>query len=693
MTNIVSNRIKIDLLNSSDISLSILPEKKLKEIEKQYLKRYKITNLLSIININKSNISIPRETKDWLNELKKENIEEEPFVNISFYNNYENLSKVKPIKINDILIIKNFLKAFIKETLIVFFKKNNNYIVEPYSIGCDFSIYEETNGEIKGFKRFTRYDFVIHVYKNYEKKVVIELAISVGSENTYIGWNNKIIRNIKNNYKKVKVVKEGFLIKTDIDKVETNENSDLSIKADFVIKKILRIKNSPKKNFYKEYYNSLQNFIKNNLSQKNEKLKIYNSFLPIKPKDKGYVDFDSNKMVFKLEELDYNAINGMRDYGPYSIPANVKDYKLLFIYPDSDSAKRLFQYFSRGYRHFPGLETYIGLPANVAGVKIKYDDFNDKFLKKIDGELPKNHYENFLAIVIMPFTKENADEEQIKYYYLVKEKLLQKNITSQFINRDKIFQDNFHFSLPNIAIAILAKIGGIPWRLQRKKYKQLIVGFNVYKENDATFLGSAVYFDNEGLIRSIQNYNDNSIQNVCSTLSDAINQYQSEHSNIESVVIHYYKALSMREKQKIETFLGNIELSFALVEINDSKVSTDLCFDLDYELYMPQSGLYVKLKPNEFLLFNNLRYWERPINPIRQEEYPLKLRIYNPANILTNKELITQVYEFSRLYWKSLKQKAQPVTTIYSKLVAEYVSHFQNELPESEKTKKTVWFI
>ncbi len=315
----------------------------------------------------------------------------------------------------------------------------------------------------------------------------------------------------------------------------------------------------------------------------------------------------------------------------------------------------------------------------------------------INETLKENRYENLLAICIMPFSKTAATEEQSKQYYEIKKILLQKNIPSQFIERNKIFQDNFHFSLPNIAIAMLAKIGGVPWKLARQHYKQLTVGFNIHRENNNKYLGSAVYFDNEGIIRKVNFSSSNNIQAIISQLSKAIDEYKKENPNIEKLVIHYYKPLNEKENKAIENSLKETfssTISFVVVEINDTKTSTDLAFDLDYERLMPQSGTYIKLKPNEYLLFNNLRYWERPENPIRQEEYPIKLRIFDPGNAFNHHELISQVYEFSRLYWKSLKQKAQPVTIIYSKLIAEYMANMGlNTIPDNEIAQKTVWFI
>ena len=72
----------------------------------------------------------------------------------------------------------------------------------------------------------------------------------------------------------------------------------------------------------------------------------------------------------------------------------------------------------------------------------------------------------------------------------------------------------------------------------------------------------------------------------------------------------------------------------------------------------------------------------------------IKLRIYAGNNIIFDeKRLISQVYEFSRLYWKGLKQKSQPVTTIYPKLIADYTGNFNESMPKNNITQKTPWFL
>ncbi|MBK8711188.1 MAG: hypothetical protein IPL97_04775 [Niastella sp.] len=54
--------------------------------------------------------------------------------------------------------------------------------------------------------------------------------------------------------------------------------------------------------------------------------------------------------------------------------------------------------------------------------------------------------------------------------------------------------------------------------------------------------------------------------------------------------------------------------------------------------------------------------------------------------------LIDQVYQFSRMYWKSISQQNLPVTTIYPEMVAKIFPYFdREELPEFGK--KNLWFL
>lgn len=677
--NLVINKFKLELneiknIGENPIKISFSNENEVKE-KKFLFAKYKPSNLLKFKFIEGNN-----EIKNWLNSLTNKNVKDEAYIYLSFNESYEHKIEIKyqdlPFKLK---------KQFWKEKLISLFI--SEYIIEPFPTGFDFCLYQDTKEVKENFKRFNRYDINIIAY---DKDA--ELVISLGSRNTYIGTLREDLKSQVSNPNELK-----FLIDYNLLTKLDEPNFNLPVKANFELRKILKISTTPKKKFYKDNYEKIKEFVSKISEEFKDNIIIYKNFTNINNENIKTVDFDRNKMVFKNNNTDYSTINGMRDYGPYKVPEKINETKLLFIYPDKESANKLYSYLSRGYRHFPGIESYVGIPANLFEKKINYDNNYELIKDKINEELIENKYENLLAICIMPFSKTSATKEQSNIYYEIKKILLKKNIPSQFIERNKIFMDNFHFSLPNIAIAMLAKLGGVPWKLEKEHYKQLTVGFNIFKNQQNPYLGSAVYFDNQGIIRQVKGFQYSSIDNISNELINSINEYKLTNSDedITKIVIHYYKTLSNVETNKLnETIKNKLGLNspFAVVEINDTKTTADLCFDLNYESLMPQSGTYIRLRNNEYLLFNNLRYWEKPINPINQEEYPVKLRIYDPLNNFDHNELISQVYEFSRLYWKSLKQKAQPVTTIYSKLIAEYIAHFE-ELPDSDISGATVWFI
>ncbi|RDC58757.1 hypothetical protein AHMF7616_05191 [Adhaeribacter pallidiroseus] len=349
--------------------------------------------------------------------------------------------------------------------------------------------------------------------------------------------------------------------------------------------------------------------------------------------------------------------------------------------------------------------SYAGISVNIANERLQYsnkESLLNEFNNFINGVLTNESYADYFALVILPFSKESADLSDNKLYYLIKEKLLKKSIASQSIDSTKINGANFHYHLPNISVAILAKVGGIPWKLKRKPYNELVVGFNEEYFEENLVLGTAVYFDNSGKLRHVKSFNGNNRNDLIIALKNSIQNFLEANQNNppDRLVIHYYKPPRKEDVDRIDKLIRDefrFNLPFALIEVNDTKVSTDICFDVKFNYGMPISGTFVRLRKtsNEYLLFNNQRYWKNPLKPISAEEYPIKVKLYNTeTGGFSHKELLSQVYEFSRLYWKGLKQKSQPVTTQYSKMIAEFAVHFENgRIPENRISQKTAWFI
>ncbi len=54
--------------------------------------------------------------------------------------------------------------------------------------------------------------------------------------------------------------------------------------------------------------------------------------------------------------------------------------------------------------------------------------------------------------------------------------------------------------------------------------------------------------------------------------------------------------------------------------------------------------------------------------------------------------LIDQVYQFSRMYWKSVAQQNMPVTILYPQMVTKIFPYFKKPVL-SDFGKETLWFL
>lgn len=587
----------------------------------------------------------------------------------------------------------NYFKAkFVREQLINFFN-SRNFLVEPFPKGNDLSVYEKIENFNNEWSIYRRYDLLVRTNRK-------EIAFNVGSEKTLISNETKQfhstdkirIIDTKDNFIKPLAGKEGV--------------NNCRIIANKLKRDELGISNEPRKFNYKNLYNQLISFYNNHLlSIDKENFKIEAGGLKnVEQTDLNKVNINENLMLFGKEMTDINAVTGMRDYGIYKPSPRATDVKFIFVYENSRDANQLYLYLKNGLKHYPGLWSYVGIPIRLSDIKLQYngtDDLKNKIDNFISENLNNEYYSDLFAIVINPNSsqeKEELDEDEDATYYTVKRKFLEKGIPTQFIQDKNIHSGSFHYFLPNISIGILAKLGGVPWRLKSKRTDELVIGFNQKTIDEHQFIGSAVFFSNDGQLGKTFGFPEtNSETALIGNLKSAIEQYISQkESPPERLVIHYYKPQSGKEQKSIEDLIQKelrLNIPFAIVEINDSKSQMDICFDKDFSMGMPESGTFVRVSKTEYLLFNNTRYQKNPLRSVA-EELPIKIAIhFADTGGFSHRDLISQVYEFSRLYWKGLKQRSQPATTIYSKLIAEFTANYNGELPNNDTVNNTPWFL
>jgi hypothetical protein len=431
----------------------------------------------------------------------------------------------------------------------------------------------------------------------------------------------------------------------------------------------------------------------------------HKSFLPVKETRIGKVSSSSNQLVFGDNKQGIIPYLGMKSYGPLEIP---KDKQICFFYIYHREDIAIFQKFDSfmegkepgfsGFQGFCRLGYYPAYNLNIV--------FSNRFNPLPEIEAALNEQQNFppeirfIAFYISPISKHTTDHEQKEIYFKVKESLLKRRITSQALAHSRVFSQGFNFFLPNISIAVLAKLHGIPWRLSTTIKNELIVGVGAFRNSvtDTQYIGSAFSFTNTGAFNHMECFLKSQTDELAGSIVVAVRNFAALNTSINRLIIHFYKNMSQEELRPIEDGLRRLELNIPvyIISINKTESQDIVAFDKSWDGLMPESGTFINLGRHKFLLFNNTRYNN---NHKASEGFPFPVKI---AMHCTNEEklkepgvvqeLLDQVYQFSRMYWKSVSQQNLPVTIKYPEMVAEIFSHFEgNEIPEFGRGN--LWFL
>ncbi|RZT96003.1 argonaute-like protein [Ancylomarina subtilis] len=491
------------------------------------------------------------------------------------------------------------------------------------------------------------------------------------------------------------------------------------------LEKHFKIKNSnnPFSNKYKELYPVLNNFVFDYFDNREFKELINLSstdFLTVPDDIISNTPSVCNSIQLGLKEKVkvFTPKENLKTYGPYKLPDNTK-VKFIVIYhkDDSDYANKLYMYMKKLYKKPDGkmmtdlygtsLYDYIRIGFELDKKhSIAFDDLMNPheaihdFLDNNEIDTEKYQY---VAIYLSPFNKDETDTEKKRIYYSVKETLLHHHITSQVIYRENILDKKFKsYYYANIAAAILAKVGGTPWRLDTTIKDELIVGVGAFKseEFDVQYVGSAFSFSNNGQFTEFTCSAKSESYLLAAKIKVSIEEFIQKNKGINRLIIHFYKEMSKDEIAPIKKALfqlGCENIPIFIININKSFSNDYIAFDTNSEELIPYSGTSIKIGRNEYLLFNNTRYTDEEEENVESYHRPIKLRFQcTKRELLDDKEaiqeMIDQIYQFSRMYWKSVKQQCLPVTVKYPEMVAKMYPYFENE-DISEFGKTNMWFL
>ncbi|MDY0077672.1 MAG: Piwi domain-containing protein [Bacteroidales bacterium] len=408
-------------------------------------------------------------------------------------------------------------------------------------------------------------------------------------------------------------------------------------------------------------------------------------------------------LLFGQDRVHTDIYRGLKNYGSYK-PLKVKQLVCFFIYTaEEELAKEKLRASLLATNADSGLGVYMKLAVHhEKGLDIclkKGDNMGDQLAeqlshKSLDSSLA------YMAIYVSPFDKYTGAEAQRKVYYQIKEQLLKRGIASQAFVGAKATnpQTKFQFWVPNIAMAAIAKLGGIPWVLSKTHQSSLVVGFGMYKlpQYDLKFEASSFVFADDGHFKGFDYYPASESTAIAAKLEEALNQYLLKHGKPKRLVMHYYKTLSNKQFMPVKKMLDAYDpgLAFYVVRVNQGRTD-DFFVKAVHDAYgLPADGSVFRLSGQDYLLYVNGYTGEG-----KPKSQPMPVRCYlqaNKAALLhdeqTVKALLQQVYDFTRLYWRSVRQPSVPVTIDYPRMLVSQTAWFKDSaLPGGLEERP--WFL
>lgn len=426
------------------------------------------------------------------------------------------------------------------------------------------------------------------------------------------------------------------------------------------------------------------------------------SWAQVRASDVFALNRGSVPLVFGESGTHTDILNGFKQNGPFRLPDPTQITVFMIFHEESTEVARVL------YRYLFNQKGFFKV-AQTTRLNLTFEQslnivFHDKTnaADEIEKALATKNLQagrRYYAFYVSPWDKFEPNEQFRRVYFRVKEVMLQRGVALQVVNHHKIMAKGFQYSIANIAIAMVAKLGGVPWRLATEQKNDLIVGFGAFRsENYRTpYVGASFCFNNLGVFNEFDCFPADEVWNLAGSVRQAIERYTKSHAAFRRLIIHFYKEISYTELKPIEDMLDRLNYKVPVVVVRISKTLSEfrLAFDPANRLMLPRQGTYVRIGHNDYLLFVN-QCTETNREPV-SAPLPVRLTLKsNDAEVLADdalvRELMQQVYEFSHMYWRSVTQPPLPVTVAYPELLARIFPWFEKQsLPVFGK--EALWFL
>jgi argonaute-like protein implicated in RNA metabolism and viral defense len=315
-----------------------------------------------------------------------------------------------------------------------------------------------------------------------------------------------------------------------------------------------------------------------------------------------------------------------------------------------------------------------------------------------------NANKKIIGIYIEDCPTETEDELASKEYYYLKYNFIKNNMALQVINyRKHNTGTSLKWSTSNIALAMFAKMGGIPWLIKSSNTDCLILGIGNAIERNATsgkitkFSAFTVCLDSSGRFKTLQVLaEDSNNNNYLQKLTDNLKQFLINFSKntYKTCVLHLPSKIKQNEIKAISLALNQIkDINFIAIKIN---IKNKYFGFGDHNTLVPYESSYVQLSDSEFLVwFEGLQFGKEIVD--KKLANPVHIKFLNLAGQIPieEKSFLQDVLNLSGTNWRGFNAKSTPISIYYSYLIAKYNKAFQKitNYDESLISNDEPWFL
>ena len=403
---------------------------------------------------------------------------------------------------------------------------------------------------------------------------------------------------------------------------------------------------------------------------------------------------------------------GVAKFGPYDNSAlELGDGALLFMFPKAERAlaHKLAKALLNGVGTFGGFEKFFRVPV-AKGEALRHREVDtdladlaaaaEAYRTAITGwNAERNDRMPAAAIVLVPRSERF---ETATPYYEAKAAFANLAIPTQMVTIDLVKGSQFNWAVANIALALFAKLGGIPWTVRAPATdKDLILGIGRADigPNRDRYFGYAVTFVNNGIYRHTHSFTPASTEDAyLERLTTAVRTALSADLDqpVERLVIHLAKEAGRREIDAAQRAIDSLglELPVAFLRLDDSSLHDIADADAQNETFAPPKGLVAKLGPRRALLQTD------ELGPTGAPDGPLLVSIDRRSSVPVESfdDLLEQVFRLSAANWRGFNARSKPATLVYGEQLAQLVGHlsdldtWQPDLLRPELTDRP-WFL